>query len=324
MCLVSVVIPTFSRAALLSQAVRSAVGQDHKDIEVIVVDDHGSDACTEAVLAEFGDDDRVKWVKRCDFSDLSGAQAARNLGSSLARGSFILFLDDDDLLFPNCLSQRLSEFDANPHLDFCVGQCQIFQDVPEDADPLWRSWEKEQDDLTLFLSSDVPWQTAGPLWSRDALDRLGVWDVDLMAGHDYEFHIRALAMGLNYVRIDRPDYAWRRPRSDSFSHFEAFKRQHKNGDHIRAFCKSLSHVGAAQQLTPQRCSAARNTALAWALECRIFGGKFSVAAEALRSVRHWGCISVGQFWKLILLHLLWFRLGGRVPVMSVMRFNGLT
>jgi glycosyltransferase involved in cell wall biosynthesis len=93
MSLFSVVIPSYNRAALLHQALKSVLAQDHRDFEIIVVDDGSTDA-TRQVLDSFGATIRVFHQKN------QGPGAARNFGAKHAKGEYLAFLDSDDVWFP--------------------------------------------------------------------------------------------------------------------------------------------------------------------------------------------------------------------------------
>ncbi|QLG50755.1 glycosyltransferase family 2 protein [Natrinema halophilum] len=100
---VSVVIPTYNRAATLPDAIDSALNQTIDDLEVIVVDD-GSTDDTESVFAEY-DDPRVRPVVHA--TNL-GANVARNTGIDHARGEYVAFLDSDDRWHPQKLERQLA------------------------------------------------------------------------------------------------------------------------------------------------------------------------------------------------------------------------
>jgi glycosyltransferase involved in cell wall biosynthesis len=100
---VSVVIPTRDRWPLLSaHAVPSALSQEDVDLELVVVDDGSTDG-TSQKLDEW-QDSRLR-VLRHDRS--RGVAGARNAGIAVARGSWIAFLDDDDLWSPQKLRTQL-------------------------------------------------------------------------------------------------------------------------------------------------------------------------------------------------------------------------
>jgi glycosyltransferase involved in cell wall biosynthesis len=100
--MVTVVIPTRNRIALLTRSIRSVQAQRGTSFEVIVVDDHSIDETSE-VMASLGDD-RIR-VLRTERP--GGAAVARNLGIGEAAGRWIAFLDDDDLWAPDKLAKQV-------------------------------------------------------------------------------------------------------------------------------------------------------------------------------------------------------------------------
>ena len=86
---VSVIIPTFNRAALVCRAVESVLNQTYRDIEVIVVDDGSTDDTLDR-LARYGTSIHVRQQPN------RGVCAARNNGICAATGDYIALLDSDD------------------------------------------------------------------------------------------------------------------------------------------------------------------------------------------------------------------------------------
>ena len=93
---VSVIIPTYNRAPLISEAIDSVLAQTFTDFEIIVVDDESTDD-TEAVVKAYGD--RVTYV----WTPNGGTGHARNVGMQHATGEYLTFLDSDDVLYPYAL-----------------------------------------------------------------------------------------------------------------------------------------------------------------------------------------------------------------------------
>jgi glycosyltransferase involved in cell wall biosynthesis len=116
--LVSVIVPTRDRPALLAEALASLAAQTLSDFECLVVDDGGTHGV--ALPA----DARFRLVRR-DWS--GGAAAARNTGIAEARGRYVAFLDDDDRYLPERLALGLEAASRAP-----VGLCWWAQlDAPE-------------------------------------------------------------------------------------------------------------------------------------------------------------------------------------------------
>ena len=94
----SVIITCHNQAIFIRDAVNSALAQSYKACEVIVVDDASTDGSVD-ILKTFGNSLRLV----CAPKNI-GANAARNLGASVAGGDYLVFLDGDDLLSPWALS----------------------------------------------------------------------------------------------------------------------------------------------------------------------------------------------------------------------------
>lgn len=95
---ISIIIPTYNRAAYVARAVASALQQGFAEVEVVVVDD-GSTDDTRAALASYASDSRIHYHYQAN----RGRSTARNVGLERATGEFIVFLDSDDLLVPGGL-----------------------------------------------------------------------------------------------------------------------------------------------------------------------------------------------------------------------------
>lgn len=91
--MVSIIIPTYNRPALLQRAVASALAACPGDGEVIVVDDR-SDTAVKA-LRDVHDHPRIRILTNTGDK---GAAGARNHGVAQALGEIIMFLDDDDVM----------------------------------------------------------------------------------------------------------------------------------------------------------------------------------------------------------------------------------
>lgn len=103
----SVVIPSYNRQDFIAKTIHSVLAQDYPHFELIIVDDGSTDETESKVLGI--EDDRIKYFKK----ENEERAAARNYGIKKAKGDFITFLDSDDLLYPNYLSEALRLIQAN-------------------------------------------------------------------------------------------------------------------------------------------------------------------------------------------------------------------
>jgi hypothetical protein len=99
--LVSIVVINHNYAAFLRAAIDSALAQTHPAIEVVVVDDGSRDGSA-AIIASYGEQ------LRAVMKENGGHSSAVNAGFAVATGSYVLFLDADDLLFEDCVATALA------------------------------------------------------------------------------------------------------------------------------------------------------------------------------------------------------------------------
>jgi len=102
--LVSIVMPAFNSEEFICNAVDSVLAQTYENWELIIVDDHSTDN-TRKVLKKFESFNKIR-VITCKKN--GGAAKARNRGIAEARGSFLCFIDADDLWEPDKLSRQLA------------------------------------------------------------------------------------------------------------------------------------------------------------------------------------------------------------------------
>ncbi len=181
--LISIIIPTHNRAHLISRAIQSVIEQTYTNWELIIVDD-GSTDNTENVLQPFLKDDRIKYVKK----ENSGAAHSRNVGVEKASGDWITFLDSDDEVNLNWLSEIVSMIETeSPHL-ICCGcdkidsEGNIIDKILPDEDP--------------YLFGNVTYLMIGGTFAikRSVFDKVGGYDWELRSGQHTELAFRIIPL----------------------------------------------------------------------------------------------------------------------------------
>ena len=107
MPLASIIINNFNYGRFIGDAIESALAQTYANNEVIIVDDGSTDNSRE-IIASYAN--RVQ----CVFKANGGQGSALNAGFAASRGDFVFFLDSDDVLFPDAVSNVIQEFEAAP------------------------------------------------------------------------------------------------------------------------------------------------------------------------------------------------------------------
>ena len=122
--LLTIIIPTYNRPQLLLKAVNSALAQTIDSLEVIVVDD-----CSSQPI-DLPEDPRLRIIR---LEQNKGGAAARNIGVEAARGKWITFLDDDDLLLPNMAEISLATLQQETELPKPIGVISGIEVIDEDG-----------------------------------------------------------------------------------------------------------------------------------------------------------------------------------------------
>src|SRR5574344_189865 len=103
--LVSVIMPAHNREHSLSESIQSVINQTYQHWELLVIDDRSTDGTARVVQSLANTDERIRYLKN---ENKQGPAGARNWGITHANGSYISFLDSDDLWLPHHLNECLS------------------------------------------------------------------------------------------------------------------------------------------------------------------------------------------------------------------------
>jgi glycosyltransferase involved in cell wall biosynthesis len=187
---VSVIIPTYNRAAYIADAIRSVQSQDHPEVEIIVADD-GSTDDTLAIVAGFGET-----LLYLPLAHGGLPAATRNRGLAKATGDFVAFLDSDDLFLPHKLRLQLSVFLAHPEAGLVYSDGYYFRDDPtQPTGRLLSGLPTPSGDVLPELIRGNFIMSPALLVRRSCLEEVGPFDEDpeLRVSEDYELWLRVAA-----------------------------------------------------------------------------------------------------------------------------------
>ena len=182
--LISIVIPTYNRAQLLVKTLYSVLAQTYVYWECIVVDDGSTDDTKEIINGFMAQDARIKYFKR-PKAYKAGGNGARNYGFTKCKGQFVQWFDDDDIMLPNYLSDRVCLF--NDSIQLVIGSG--FR-VDEDLQNKTYYALKE----TLWLYKDYAFNralilTPSVLFKKSFLDAKPLFDENLTRGQEMAFYL---------------------------------------------------------------------------------------------------------------------------------------
>jgi glycosyltransferase involved in cell wall biosynthesis len=238
---VSVIIPTFNRAAMLKQAVESVLSQDFRDFELIVVDD-GSTDDTMAVLASYPLASVIRQPHR-------GVSTARNAGIKTATGRFIAFLDSDDLWLPQKLSVQTAFFQKHPDALICqTEEIWIRNGKRVNAK---KHHKKRSGIIFEYAVKLCLVSPSGVMMRKELFDKVGLFDETLPACEDYDLWLR-IGCRFPIHLIDDPLVVKRGGHEGQLSQSPGLDRFR-----IRALKKILESPPEGGLTTPQRLAATK-------------------------------------------------------------------
>jgi glycosyltransferase involved in cell wall biosynthesis len=200
MSLVSAIIPAYNGASrYLEQAVCSVLAQTYQDCELIVVDDASTDDTARLVL-------RFPQVRYFRRADNGGQSAARNDGARLAQGTYLAFLDQDDLWEPSFLEETVPMLHAAP--DAAVVHCDGHQVNERDDILEYDSAMKYRTSITQILRGGHDVATSGSLFRKACFDAVGGYDEQLPVWEDIDLAIR-LYQRFPLLHLPKPLYRHR-------------------------------------------------------------------------------------------------------------------
>jgi len=236
--IVSVILPTHNRPALLLEAAESVSRQTYSNWELVIVDDCSTPSVDLAALGLPADKVRLL---RHDVA--RGGAAAKNTGMAAAKGDIVAFLDDDDMYAPSYLERAVSELEHHPDVDVVFMGVEWFgSDAPGRSEACQRAMNKTLaeaggsqtesglvvfgDGLVAALLNRVPMVFQRPVARRSAIGIIGsyredclLWDCDWATWAALRTKTGLVDEPLYRQRADNQGYSSRRERR--FEHIQS-------------------------------------------------------------------------------------------------------
>ncbi len=205
--IVSIIIPTYNRAAEVVEAIESALSQTYSPLEIIVVDDGSTDDTRER-LEPYVAGKKITYI----FKKNGGIASARNEGIKSATGDYILNLDSDDVLLPEAVETKVKILEGLPR-----DVCGVFADYWRSLAPNTREDDtyfqhfdffsglksnmidqKCADSLFILNRNFFKWHVLQCLITPSILlrscvyDEIGYYDSSMLGVQDWDFFIRLI------------------------------------------------------------------------------------------------------------------------------------
>jgi len=188
---VSVIIPTFNRLNLLKETVESVRRQTFRDFEIIVVDDGSMDGTSE-------------WLKtQSDVRSLSqenrGIATSRNNGAALASGSWLAFVDHDDLWAKDKLAIQVQFVKNNPEVAMVAARhVRLGKRYRDTAQPKWK-----KGDLFIETFSESFIHTSSVMICKDVFNKIGGFSPRYRFADEFDVWLK-IARDHPIAYVDKP------------------------------------------------------------------------------------------------------------------------
>ena len=224
--LISIVTATYNASHMLQYAIRSVLRSNVTDWEMIIVGDHCTDD-TEQVVAGFADP-RIRFL---NLATNSGQQATpNNVGVSMARGTYLCFLNQDDMFLPDHLSRMLAQLNSDS-ADILCAQYAVVEPFTAEASMAELNINAGG---PLFKDSKYHpgrWYVASSWFMlRSTAQAAGEWRAEstLLVTPSQEWLFRAWRQGMRIVCTQQPSLVvlYSGARRGSYANSDAREHQH--------------------------------------------------------------------------------------------------
>ncbi len=209
--LVSIIIPTYNRElCYISKAIKSILQQTYKKYEIIVVDDNICNSNYSLKIKKYCKKNNLIYLTT---KGKQGANTARNIGACHAKGSYLAFLDDDDIWLKNKLEMQLKHFNNNIGMVYSNGYI-----ITPNFKCLYtkpKIFVTEGNLYKLFLYNYIG-PTVTALIKRDCFFDVGMFDETMPAKQDYDLWIR-IVKKYKVIGIKQPLFIYTRHDSNQIT-----------------------------------------------------------------------------------------------------------
>lgn len=195
--LISIIIPCYNVANTILETLDSALNQTYPNTEIIIIDDGSSDHLDQIIQPHLLTHKNVHLYKQ----ENKGLPAARNAGVLNSKGTYLVFLDGDDLLDKTFLAQCHNEFKKDSSVSLVYTDTILFEAKSGLLKLPRYSYQ------TLLIGNCI---VATAMIRRDYFEDAGLYDESLKFEEDWELWIRYLHKYPNVVKIPKPLFYYRK------------------------------------------------------------------------------------------------------------------
>ncbi len=201
---ITIIMATYNRAHFIQETLSSIQNQTFSDWECIIIDDGGTDNTEEIIQEVLQYDNRFQFHKRTEKYQ-KGLPGCRNYGLDLAKGNYIVFFDDDDIVHPQNLELCAKEL-KNDQFYFCRYLREAFVEnfnYNFDYSKEYSSFVIDSKDVESLLKNELPFNSCAVMWRKECFTENRFFE-HLMYAEEWELYSRILlSSGTRGVSINK-------------------------------------------------------------------------------------------------------------------------
>lgn len=200
---VSIIMATYNRAKFIVESLQSIQAQTYADWECLIIDDGGTDNTVELITPLLEKDTRFKYYKRED-TYLKGLPGCRNQGLDLAKGDYIIFFDDDDIVHPQNLECCVEEL-AKDNIWFCRYIREVFFkdfDYNFNFSKDYTYFYIDKSDIQRMLNNELQFNSCAVMWKKECFVNNRFVE-SLMFAEEWELYSRIVSSGYAGISINK-------------------------------------------------------------------------------------------------------------------------
>ncbi|QRM90932.1 glycosyltransferase [Lacinutrix sp. WUR7] len=184
--MVSVIIPTYNRAAYIRFTLASIAKQTYTHFECLIIDDGSTDNTRDILIDFCKNDSRFTYFLRPN--NLSkGANSCRNFGISMSKGTFVSFCDDDDCWVSNKLELQLNIFKKHTHISVVTGDIAYINSEGVSLNNVKSHWPNNHGFVFKQFLIKNRTSMVTPMIKRGVFEKVGNFNTDFVIAEDWEF-----------------------------------------------------------------------------------------------------------------------------------------
>jgi GalNAc5-diNAcBac-PP-undecaprenol beta-1,3-glucosyltransferase len=202
---VTIIMGTYNRANFIVETLHTIKNQSFTDWECLIIDDDGTDNTIDTIASILEQDQRFQFCKRPD-SYKKGLPGCRNYGLDLAKGDFVIFFDDDDIVHPDNLRTSLEVIEKND-VDFCKYEKVSFEvSIPDmQIQGATVAGFLSKDNMELVITQQISMTSCTVLWKKRCFGTIR-FDEAILYAEEWECYSRIITENFKGLTINNVLY----------------------------------------------------------------------------------------------------------------------